>query len=444
MKKTLILAYDFPPYVSVGGLRPYSWYKYFHEFDIHPIVVTRQWGNKYGNHLDYIAPGEADKTIIEETEFGTIIRTPYKPNLSNRLLLKYGENRFKLIRKSITAYYEIMQFLFFIGPKSDLYFEAKKYLKNNKVDVIIATGRPFILFKYAAKLSIKFKIPWIADYRDPWSQSSSYRKKYLHRFFSSISEKKIVRSASHITTASEYFKYRLSKLFVNKNITVIGNGYDPDSLIGVNSISQNDKILSIAMLGSLYNWHPIESFLFVLANFVVLEDACVNLNFYGTNNVEKVAQIIKNEYPILQPMVTFYPRMDNQSVLKELASNNVLLLFNYYAFVGTKIFDYLVVNRKILFCYTEEPKAKVLRNKYYGFNDNFAKEIEIQKEIINDTNSGIVIKNEEDLLKVLIDLNREFKETNMIKCETRNVDKYSRKNMTHELTTVLFDLINAI
>jgi hypothetical protein len=25
MKKLLILAYDFPPYVSVGGMRPYNW-----------------------------------------------------------------------------------------------------------------------------------------------------------------------------------------------------------------------------------------------------------------------------------------------------------------------------------------------------------------------------------------------------------------------------------
>jgi hypothetical protein len=39
MKKVLILAYDFPPYVSVGGLRPYSWCKCFHEFRIYPIVV---------------------------------------------------------------------------------------------------------------------------------------------------------------------------------------------------------------------------------------------------------------------------------------------------------------------------------------------------------------------------------------------------------------------
>lgn len=46
MKKVLILAYDFPPYVSVGGLRPYSWYKYFKEFGLYPIVVTRQWENK--------------------------------------------------------------------------------------------------------------------------------------------------------------------------------------------------------------------------------------------------------------------------------------------------------------------------------------------------------------------------------------------------------------
>ena len=58
MKKVLILAYDFPPYVSVGGLRPYSWYKYFKEFGLYPVIVTRQWDNQYGNHLDYIAAGD--------------------------------------------------------------------------------------------------------------------------------------------------------------------------------------------------------------------------------------------------------------------------------------------------------------------------------------------------------------------------------------------------
>jgi len=117
MKKLLILAYDFPPYVSVGGLRPYAWYKYLHEFDVFPVVVTRQWGNKYGNNLDYIAPSETNSTIIENSEKRIIIRTPYKPNLANRLMLKYGKNKYKFLRKLISAYYEFFQWFFFIGPK---------------------------------------------------------------------------------------------------------------------------------------------------------------------------------------------------------------------------------------------------------------------------------------------------------------------------------------
>lgn len=65
MKKVLILAYDFPPYVSVGGLRPYSWYKYLHQSDVYPIVITRQWNNQYGNGMDYVAPSESSETLVE-------------------------------------------------------------------------------------------------------------------------------------------------------------------------------------------------------------------------------------------------------------------------------------------------------------------------------------------------------------------------------------------
>ena len=73
--------------------------KYFKEYGIYPVVITRQWDNKYGNYLDYISASKTTKTEIEETEFGTIIKAAYKPNLSNRLFLKYGESKFKFIRR---------------------------------------------------------------------------------------------------------------------------------------------------------------------------------------------------------------------------------------------------------------------------------------------------------------------------------------------------------
>ena len=49
-----------------------------------------------------------------------------------------------------------------------LYNKAVKFLNREKVDVVITTGEPFILFKYGFLLKKKFGIKWIADYRDGW------------------------------------------------------------------------------------------------------------------------------------------------------------------------------------------------------------------------------------------------------------------------------------
>ncbi|MGC9331194.1 MAG: glycosyltransferase [Bacteroidales bacterium] len=279
MKKVLILAYDFPPYVSVGGLRPYAWYKYFHEFGLYPVVVTRQWGNQYGNHLDYIAPGESNKTIIEKSKTSTIIRTPYKPNLSNRLLLKYGEKRFRLLRKAITAYYEFMQFLFFVGPKAGLYRGAKQYLKQNGVDAIIATGEPFILFKYASALSKKFHIPWVADYRDPWTSYKTRSSTLFSRQWNAFFEKKYLANVHCITTVSDFCRHQIGHLIKNKPIHIIQNGYILPDKLKQDTTSSDTGSLSIAFAGSIYPWHPWKSVLQCLSQIITSGNANVEITF---------------------------------------------------------------------------------------------------------------------------------------------------------------------
>jgi hypothetical protein len=44
----LILCNDFPPINSIGAERPNSWYLYFNELGIHPVVITKNW-NSTGN-----------------------------------------------------------------------------------------------------------------------------------------------------------------------------------------------------------------------------------------------------------------------------------------------------------------------------------------------------------------------------------------------------------
>lgn len=438
MKKLLILAYDFPPYVSVGGLRPYSWFKYLQEYGVNPIVVTRQWSNKHGNHLDYIASGVSDETILETFDNGTIIRTPYTPNLANRLMLKYGESKYKLLRKSITAFYEFAQWIWKIGPKSQLYFGAKEYLKTNKVDAIIATGDPYILFRYAAKLSYEYSVPWIADYRDPWSVDKKICSNAFLKAWNTYFERKTIKTASLITTVSEFFKIQISSVIGEKKFSILTNGFDHELLNNISSIKQKDDILRIAFVGTIYPWHPMESFMNVISKFVIdYKDKKLEVNLYGINNSEFIEDDIEKKFPALKSVFNIFPKLPNEVLLSKLAENNVMLLFNYYSYIGTKIFDYLGIKRFILLCFSDDPVANRLKQKYYNLDELKEGNKHVQEDVIIETNSGMVIKDSEHLYNELLALSKEFEDNKQIRCDSVNVEQYSRKKQVEKLAEIV-------
>ena len=58
-----------------------------------------------------------------------------------------------MLKKISTGWNEIGQWFLPIGTKYELFKAAENFLKDNRVDIIITTGEPFILFKYASQLS---------------------------------------------------------------------------------------------------------------------------------------------------------------------------------------------------------------------------------------------------------------------------------------------------
>lgn len=443
MKKVLILAYDFPPYVSVGGLRPYNWYKYFREFDIDPIVVTRQWSNEHGNSLDYVAASKTNQVVVEENNWGTVLKSPYKPNLSNKLLLKYGENRFRIFRKAITAYFEFAQFLYITGPKKELYKAANNYLKNNHVDAILVTGDPFILFSYADRLSRKYNVPWIADYRDPWSQNASLANTPLIRKWNEHFEAKIVKSTTQIITVSEFLVSKISSLVKNKTFQIMPNGYDPDLIESVKEIQPPTDRLHIAFVGTIYEWHPWKSFLKVLDAFLKSNtDAQINLNFYGVNEHAAIEAYITTFHPELIQHISFTPRIPNKEVLEKLANNHVMLLFNYYSYMGTKIFDYLAIRRKMILCYANDSEANELKQTHYNMEEIEGISKNLQADLIRETTSGIVVEDANHLMEVLAQLWTEFNETRNIACDSTGVEAFSRKIQVQKLAKLIQTLRN--
>jgi len=438
MKKVLILAYDFPPYVSVGGLRPYSWYKYLKEYNVHPVVVTRQWENTFGNHLDYISASRSMKTIFEENEFGTLIKTAYKPNLSNKLLLKHGSGNFKIIRKINTLFYEFFQWLFLCGPKSNLYFAANDYLKSNHVDLIIASGDPFILFRYASLLSIRYNLPWIADYRDPWSQDMNLHKKIFLKFLYRHFEQKIVSNASLITTVSEFVVNQISELIENKKIEVLPNGFDSETINKTKAISQQSNFLTISIAGSIFIWHPIERFLCTLSEYLLENnEARITLKFYGLNIEGRIRNLISNKYKNLENNTFFTNKIPYHELLENLARDNVMLLFNYYSYMGTKIYDYIGLKRLIILCFSDDQEALLLKNKYFNIVESNNHSNQLQSDLIKETNSGIIIKDSNHLKVVLNELLIEYSTSGKISCNSINVDEYSRQHQVKNLAEII-------
>ncbi|MGB0525674.1 MAG: glycosyltransferase [Flammeovirgaceae bacterium] len=437
MKRVLILAYDFPPYVSVGGLRPYAWYKYLHHYGIYPIVVTRQWENNYQNHLDYIAPSKSTENIVEESEYGTIIRTPYQPNLANRIMLKYGTTKYQLIRKAISGFYEFAQWMYAIGPKVQLYFAARDYLKSNQVDVIIATGDPFILFKYASKLSKQFQLPWYADYRDPWVQDKSREKNKLFQQWDSYWERKCLRHVKGIITVSSFVQKQIASLVKGKTYHIVPNGYDPENIDQVKHIQQNETCMSIAFVGTVYDWHPLESFLRVCNQLIQDKAIELRINFYGTSAELEIKKLIANQFPQLKAWVTIEKRMPNLQLLQKLAHNNLFLLFNDYSILGTKIFDYVALKRKVLLCYQEDEEAMQLKRQYFLIREFDSESQQLQADLLEETQGGYVVKNSNELAEVLRDLYHEFKTTRNIHCASINTEKYSRAEQLKKIVKLI-------
>jgi hypothetical protein len=209
LKKALILAYDFPPFNSIGAQRPYSWLKYFREFDLDPIVVTRHWDREITGPDDCNLPSIHTRVTEETNECGKIIRAPFFPSLRDRLISR-NDLPTVLVRKVLSVWQILTEhFISSSDNKRTILEAAQGYLKNNKVDVIIACGEPFVLFRYASELSKEFNTPWIGDYRDGWS--TNYRwddaKLYglIQKSVQQRVEQKVVSTATLLTTAAPSF-----------------------------------------------------------------------------------------------------------------------------------------------------------------------------------------------------------------------------------------------
>lgn len=372
MNRVLILAYDFPPYTSIAAQRPASWHRYFKESGVEPVVVTRHWDGELKSALDCFRASAHQTVTLSKEDNGVTIRVPYTQNIRDKMLTRFGEQRFVLLRKFLSLLHEIVKFhSFFFDNRKGIYTEARKALSQQRFDAIIATGEPFLLFRYAHLLSREFHVPWIADYRDGWSTDrinppKTIAQKLLMRHARFV-EKKLIASATLLTTASPTYKKDLQELFPSKQIEVIYNGYDEDTLQSLPPAAQDDKIFRIAYAGTLYPYQKVEMFLEGFKKFTAITQAQnAKVLFYGLQFHPQQAHRVLSFDPALAPYLELEGKLSYSETLQKLQKASVLLLLGAKGndTLSAKIFDYLAVNRKILFVQNDHGVLHALIRKH--------------------------------------------------------------------------------
>lgn len=123
---------------------------------------------------------------------------------------------------------------FWIGPSVRY---LKKYLKENPVDAIVSTGPPHSMHLIARRLSLSTGLPWVADFRDPWTKMFYFKHLGLTRLSSWIHsrlEKKVLRDASVVVSVSPLVADEF-KAMTSTPVVLITNGFDETDFVPAES-----------------------------------------------------------------------------------------------------------------------------------------------------------------------------------------------------------------
>lgn len=248
-KRVLVITYYWPPSGGSGVQRWLKFVKYFRDFGIEPIVYCPE-------NASY--PIE-DSTLLSEVPEGVEILThPIKePNSILKIFKKkkakksagFLDSNPGLIGRTMLY----VRGNYFIPDARMLWIKPSvkflsKEIPNLKIDAVISTGPPHSMHLIALNLKKKLGIPWLADFRDPWTEIDYFhqlplteKSKSKHRKF----ELDVLNNADDVVVIGKTMMDQYKEHC--ESIGVITNGFDTD--IAESSDSTIDKDFSITHIG---------------------------------------------------------------------------------------------------------------------------------------------------------------------------------------------------
>ena len=302
-----------------------------------------------------------------------------------------------------------------------------RYLKEHPVDAMISTGPPHSMHLIAKALHKKYNIPWVADFRDPWTDIDFYKDLKLTRCADRkhhLLEHQVLTEATKVVTVGWDCAKGLESHGA-KDVVVITNGYDFDNSIQSNCQNHTSQFTMshIGIIGP--NRNP-ETLWQSVADLVEMRHGMflpLQIRLIGQIDNSVIESIKRHN---IEKYVEIIPYIPHNQVIMEQQKSDVLLLFvnntpNAKGILTGKLFEYMASGRPILCIGPEDGDSA---------------------RILNETQTGITVDfNDKGKMKsVILDLMTKYNDNQLITSNITAVEKYSRRNLTKEYVKLLNDI----
>jgi glycosyltransferase involved in cell wall biosynthesis len=304
-----------------------------------------------------------------------------------------------------------------------------EYLKENPVDAIVSTGPPHSMHMIALGIKKRLNIPWLADFRDPWTNIDFYRELKLLKFADKKHrkmEQAVLKYADLLTTVSKSWAGDFRKLGA-ENMEVVTNGFDEEDFLSLESTYYQNDSFEICHIGAMNKdrnpvklWKTIAEICKDNSEF----SALLKITFIGQTDISVKRALQKCG---LMEYAGFENYKPHDEVLGMAARASVLLLAlndtpNVEGIIPGKLFEYLAMKTPIL-CIGSVT------------GDSAA--------IINETRSGVTVdfSDEWQMKLVLQNLFADFKNKPGQTGTCQNIEKYTRKSITLRMAELLNKMV---
>lgn len=297
----------------------------------------------------------------------------------------------------------------------------KKYLKDNPVDVIVTTGPPQSMHLIGEKLSKATGIPWVPDFRDPWTKMYYYKNMELLPMVDKIHhkmEKRVLDNADEVLTVTPM----MAKDFAEQTktpIEVITNGYDEEDF---DIVVEDDGYFNIVHTG-LFSADGNPEVLWEMLREKASHDAefkdMLRIRFVGRVDEGILSSI--REYGLEEHLHNLGYKSHSVAVREQKCASLLILPLrkdpDYKIILPGKLFEYFAARHPIL---------------------GIGQEDGAMANLIDYTKSGDVFDwdNKEGVKQFIDQAWDKFKQDQLV-VDSVHIEEFSRKNLSKSLAKML-------